>query len=54
MHKTELVKKGYKSVDKCSGTTRLQNKGKMMKSTGKIKSYRVVPYGKGYELYVKK
>lgn len=54
MHKKDLIKKGYKSIDVCSGTTRLEKKAKKMKSEGKIKSYRIVPYKKGYELYVKK
>ena len=54
MHDKTLTKKGYKSIDTCSGTTRLENKGKKLKSDGKIKSYRVVPYNGKYELYVKK
>lgn len=49
-----LVKKGYKSIDTCSGTKRLKTKGEMWKKAGKIKSYRVVPMGSRYELYVKK
>lgn len=54
MHNKALMKKGYKSIDTCSGTARLEKKGKRMKKEGKIKSYRVVPYNGRYELYVKK
>ena len=54
MHRKDLVKEGYKSIDTCSGTKRLQTKGKFWKAQGKIKSYRIVPYGGRYELYIKR
>ena len=54
MHDKTLIKKGYKSIDTCSGTTRLKNKGEKLKKEKKIKSYKVVPYNNKYELYVKK
>lgn len=53
MHNKYLMDKGFTSAG--YGTKReMQSKGMRGKQAGRYKAYRVVPYGKKYELYVKR
>ena len=51
-HRTDLIKQRYKSRG-YGKKKELQKKAKDLKSKGIIKSYRVVPDEKIYELYAK-
>jgi len=51
-HRKDLLKQKYCS--KGYGTkTQMEKKAQQLKQAGKIKNYRVVPYGNKWELYAK-
>lgn len=52
-HRKDLIKQGYKGGWHSTSKRTLQMNGKELKKMGKIRSYRVVTEGNGFEMYTR-